>query len=467
MAGRPAVPSGFEVRGKGDLLIHRTGLEEAIRRAADPVVLTQRVADEAMTLVASVEGVLVGFIQDPSCLAFECGAGFLEPEIGCRMALDESLAGLAFRRGVTLHSDDVESDPRCRRVQGVRSLVCVPLWRQSQTAGVLVVASSRPRAFDDRDVATLTSLAEFISVVITVAVDLAGATDAFLSRVCSDTVSTSVCEGADRDAETRFVANVLNPGASSRLEIRRRIDRVLKGHGLSHVFQPVFDLRSGECFAVEALARFAGRPKRTPDVWFAEAHAMGDGIDLEVISARRALSYSRRLPRGVALCVNASPEAMISEELLHVLEGSDAEHLVMELTEEARVDDYPRLSRVLDEMRLKGVRLAIDDTGAGFASLAHILKLVPDFIKLDRELTSGIDHDPVRIALATALVSFASGLGAEIIAEGIETAAELEVLCSLGIGYGQGFFLCRPTSVDSIPDRLPTELLPAVSALAS
>ena len=103
-----------------------------------------------------------------------------------------------------------------------------------------------------------------------------------------------------------------------------------------------------------------------------------------------------------------------------------------------------------------GVRLAIDDTGAGFASFARILKLVPDFIELDRELTSGIDHDPVRVALATASAS--SGLGAEIIAEGIETAAELEVLRGLGIPYGQGFLLCRPTSVDLIPSRLPEDL---------
>ena len=104
-----------------------------------------------------------------------------------------------------------------------------------------------------------------------------------------------------------------------------------------------------------------------------------------------------------------------------------------------------------------GVRLAIDDTGAGFASLAHILKLAPDLIKLDRELTSGIDRDPVRCAPGAALVSFASRIGAEIIAEGIETASELEVLRGLGIRYGQGFLLCRPTSANSVPSRLSRE----------
>ncbi|MGD0982926.1 MAG: EAL domain-containing protein [Acidimicrobiales bacterium] len=452
-------------------MIHRTGLEEAIRRAADPVVLTQRVADEAMTLVESVDGVLVGFVQDPSWLTFECGAGHLASQIGKRIPLEGTLAGLAFRTGVTVHSDDAAGDPRiepgCRLAPSVRSLVCVPLWRHAQTAGVLCVASFRPRAFDERDVATLTSLAEFISVVITVAVDLAGVTDAFLSRVCCDAPGTGVPEEDDWAAETRFVANVLNPGALSRLETQRRIDRVLKGRGLSHVFQPVFDIKSGDCFAVEALARFSGRPKRSPDFWFAEAHALGNGVELEVMSAKGALRALSQLSGDIALCVNASPEAMISDGVRQLLERSEPGRVVMELTEEARVDDYPRLSRVLDQMRRMGVRLAIDDTGAGFASLAHILKLVPDFIKLDRELTSGIDHDPVRIALATALVSFASGLGAEIIAEGIETTEELEVLQGLDIRYGQGFLLCRPTSIDLIPARLPQEVWPASSTRAS
>jgi EAL domain-containing protein (putative c-di-GMP-specific phosphodiesterase class I) len=114
-----------------------------------------------------------------------------------------------------------------------------------------------------------------------------------------------------------------------------------------------------------------------------------------------------------------------------------------------------------------GVRLAIDDTGAGFASLAHILKLTPDIIKLDRELTSRIDHDPVRSTLAAALVTFASRTGAEIVAEGIETGTELEVLRGLGIRYGQGFLLCRPTSANSVPSRLSREASRAFAARAS
>ena len=194
---------------------------------------------------------------------------------------------------------------------------------------------------------------------------------------------------------------------------------------------------------------------------------MGVGVELELVSVAGALNCLDRLPDSLALCVNAGPEAILSAELRQKLADAAPHRIIVELTEEARVNDYQELSGSLAGLRLLGVRLAIDDTGAGFASFAHILKLAPNLIKLDRELTSGIDHDPVRGALATGLVSFASGLGAEIIAEGIETAAELEVLRGLGIRYGQGYFLCRPTSIDSLPLRLSPETLLGRHAQAS
>jgi EAL domain-containing protein (putative c-di-GMP-specific phosphodiesterase class I)/putative methionine-R-sulfoxide reductase with GAF domain len=443
-------------------MTERVGLEEAIRQAADPAVLMQRVADEAMSLVKSVEGAAVGFVHDPTWLSFECATGHLKDKVGYRVPIEGSLAGLAFKTGETLRCDDCENDPRvaretCRMLHIV-SLVCVPLWRGNQTVGVLEVISSRPRAFDDRAVATFTRLAEFIGVVIAAAVDLAVVTNTLLSRAWHDTPGAAILHGDDARAERRFIANVLNPGTLGRLEVRGRVDRFLKGRGLTHLFQPVFDLTSGDCFAVEALARFSGRLKRAPDIWFAEAHAMGIGVELEIASVKGALSSLPLLPENITLCVNAGPEAIFSDEMCQLLATCESRRVVVELTEQTKVDDYPGLSSVLDQLGLLGVRLAIDDTGAGFASFAHILKLAPDIIKLDRELTSGIDQDPVRAALATALVSFASRIGAEIIAEGIETAAELDVLRNLGIHYGQGHLLCRPTSIDLIPSSLPQEL---------
>ena len=452
-------------------MIDRTGLQEAIRRAVDSVSLMQRVADEAMTLVHGAEGVLIGLVRD-DWLTFECGAGYLEEQIGKRAPLHGSLSGLAIRTGETLRCDDAEGDSRveldlCHAFRVV-STVCVPLRRGRYAVGVLSVSSSRGHAFDDRDVATLTSLAEFVSVVIAAACDLAGVTDALLSRARQGSArAASVFSGDSRVAEERFVANVLSPGALGGLETRSRVERFLSGRGLAHVFQPVFDVTNGELFGVEALARFSARPKRTPDVWFADAHAMGIGVPLEVASVRAALACLSRLPEGIALCVNAGPEAMASEEVLQIIRASESKRIVVELTEQVKVDDYPRLSCALEQLRLMGARLAIDDTGAGFASLAHILKLAPDIIKLDRELVCGIDHDPVRSALGGALVTFAAQTGAEIIAEGIETAAELDVVRGLGIRYGQGYFLCRPTSVECIPNRLGREAMSGAATRAS
>lgn len=452
-------------------MIGWTGLEDAIRRAADPLVLMQRVADEVVNLVDDADGVLVGFANDSGWLTFVCASGSVSTQVGSRIKLKASLAGLAFKSGETLDSKDAMKDPRVdptfRRLTSVKSLVCVPLRRRTETVGVLCVTSSRPKAFDERDIATLTGLAEFISVSIAVAFDLAEPINALLTRVSRDAPGAAAAHGDNREAKERFVANVLDPGAMGRLETRGRVDRFLTGRGLTHVFQPVFDITNGDCFAVEALARFAGRPKRGPAVWFAEAHALGVGMELEIVSIKQALHAQVQLPDDVTLCVNAGPAAILSDEVHQLLAGYDARRIVMELTEETKVEDYPRLSSALERLCLLGVRLAIDDTGAGFASFAHILKLAPEIIKLDRELTSGIDHDPVRAALATALVSFASQLGTEIIAEGIETAAELEVLRNLGIRYGQGYFLFRPTSIDSIPTSLPREIWAATTKRAS
>ena len=126
------------------------------------------------------------------------------------------------------------------------SMVCVPLHRAEETVGVLCVTSSRPWAFDECDVAVFTRLAEFISAAIAVAVELASATDEILVR-----------NGRDMFKQ-RFVANVVTPAVVTHYETRKSVERFLTGRGLSHVFQPVFDISNGQCFAIEALARFSG-----------------------------------------------------------------------------------------------------------------------------------------------------------------------------------------------------------------
>lgn len=225
---------------------------------------------------------------------------------------------------------------------------------------------------------------------------------------------------------------------------RHRIDRALAPGALTMVFQPVADLTTGDLVGAEALARFACEPGRPPNEWFAEADAIGRGVELELDAVTAALDQLHRLPPGTFLAVNVSPATATSAEFDTLIAGHPAERVVLELTEHTRVDDYDALLSTLDGLRRRGVRIAVDDTGAGYAGFQHILGLRPHILKLDITLTRGIDADPVRRSLATALVSFATEIGATIVAEGIEVPEELSTLQDIGIPWGQGYHLARP-----------------------
>ncbi len=225
---------------------------------------------------------------------------------------------------------------------------------------------------------------------------------------------------------------------------RRRVERVLESDALRMVFQPIAELGTGRVVGAEALARFECEPRRPPNEWFAEAAEVGLGVELELAAVAAALAGLDGLPAEVFLSVNVSPAAAITSALHDLLAGSPGQRLVVELTEHRSVDDYQPLLRSLDTFRQRAVRVAVDDAGAGYAGLQHILRLRPDIIKLDTDLTRGIHIDPVRRALAASLLTFAHDTGATIVAEGIETSEELDTLRSLGVPWGQGYHLARP-----------------------
>jgi EAL domain-containing protein (putative c-di-GMP-specific phosphodiesterase class I) len=225
------------------------------------------------------------------------------------------------------------------------------------------------------------------------------------------------------------------------------------------VFQPIVDLNTSSVIGVEALARFQCQPQRSPDIWFAEAAQVDLSVELELAAIEAALAQLPDLPDDVLMSVNASPLTAMSPGLVAALARSAGPRVVLELTEHTRIDDYPTLLAALDELRWQGVRIAVDDAGAGYAGLHQILELRPDIIKLDVDITRGIDTDPVRRALAASLVSFGHDTGAVIVAEGVETAEELDTLGQLGVPWGQGFLLARPAPLPAhAPDgsaRLP------------
>ena len=228
------------------------------------------------------------------------------------------------------------------------------------------------------------------------------------------------------------------------LEARRdEIRRFVDGEGVSMVFQPIVDLETCEAVGWEALARFRSIPLWPPDRWFAEAVVLELGVQLELATIRQAIALLPRLPEHAYLSVNCSHRAARSAEMVTTL-APIAHRVVIEITEHEAVDDYDELSLALEELRTRGVRVAIDDAGAGFASLRHTLLLAPDIVKVDISLTRAIDQDRGRRALASALISFADEMGMAIVAEGIETEAELRTLRDLGVRFGQGFFLAEP-----------------------
>ncbi|MFI1991592.1 EAL domain-containing protein [Actinoplanes sp. NPDC020271] len=219
---------------------------------------------------------------------------------------------------------------------------------------------------------------------------------------------------------------------------------VLRSGAIQPSFQPVVRLKDGEIVAFEALARFREHHFASPDQAFAAANAAGLGVELELLAMQRALASLDGIPGDAYLSTNLSVEAILDPQVQETLLANAHRRLAVELTEHTQVHDYPRLVAVTERFRAAGILIAVDDAGAGFASLSHILQLRPDIIKLDITLTSGIDTDPVRMALARCLAGFATDIGAVLVAEGIETAAEHEKLLMLGVQFGQGYLLGRP-----------------------
>lgn len=231
--------------------------------------------------------------------------------------------------------------------------------------------------------------------------------------------------------------------------IRTRTRDVIVARQFDIVYQPIMDAVTRRPKGFESLCRFRPDPYRPPNVWIEEAHQVGMQQDLEICLIEEAVKALNHLPDDIYISVNASPDTVASGDLADVLQPWPAERIVLEVTEHSMVADYDILLRQLETLRFRGVRLAIDDAGAGYAGLQHIVRLHPDIIKLDISLTQQIDESVVRRSLGAALVSFANEIGADIVAEGIETGAELATLTELGVPLAQGYFLGRPSDLET------------------
>ena len=251
-------------------------------------------------------------------------------------------------------------------------------------------------------------------------------------------------------AGTAVAPGVVSGLRAAHPQTRDLLDVLAQPEDLRVHLQPVVELATGRAWGVEALARFPGHPQPGPAAWFSAALAAGWGPALETIALCGALDVLDRLPAGLALTVNLSPAALLRPDVTELLLDAAPGRLLVEITEHEAVADYDALVRVLGGLRAAGIRVGIDDFGAGHSSLRHVLELTPDVVKLDISLTSGVDADPAKCALVEAMVAFCARIGALVIAEGIEEAGELATLLELGVGYGQGWYLARPASPEVV-----------------
>ena len=261
----------------------------------------------------------------------------------------------------------------------------------------------------------------------------------------------------------RLVGAILSPAERSddASRVRDVLAGVLADRAFAPVFQPIVTLSSGDIVGHEALTRFADGMR--PDLRFAEAARVGLGLDFELATIGLALEASRELPEGTWLAVNVSPELVLEGHRLRTLLESASRAVSLELTEHAAIDDYATVRGALDRLRPLA-RVAVDDAGAGFASLRHILELGPDLVKLDASLVRGLEGDPIRQSLIAGLAHFAATAGFDLLGEAIETMSEARTLASLGVQLGQGYLFGRPVAVD---EMTPPQVLIAPPVRAS
>ena len=273
---------------------------------------------------------------------------------------------------------------------------------------------------------------------------------------------------AKRDG--RCLVRIFDPATSkTTLDIRALNERsaavadVLSGGGLWPVFQPVIDLRNGEVLAFEGLTRLPeGTPFRDPGVLFEAAEAAGRTYELDLACITSILNGARTIDRRVSLSLNLSPRTLETPEFAPgpfvgrlSVAGWEPQRVIIELTEREAVRDIDRLRSVLERLRATGMRIAADDVGAGNAGLRLLSQIHFDIVKLDLALVQEGARRGSSLDVVRSIADLAARWGAMVIAEGVETPAQLRLLRSLPIAAAQGYLLGRPAAV---PDQRSIDL---------
>ena len=230
---------------------------------------------------------------------------------------------------------------------------------------------------------------------------------------------------------------------------REDIVGLIEDDSMSMVYQPIVDIRgwsasTSTIIGYESLARF---PHSTPPEWFNLAGSSGLGVDLEILALKAGIRGFSALGQGPFLALNLSNPTLLSPQLPVALEGIDPGRVVLELSDTARIRSYEVTRRAVERLRERGIRLAVDDVGAGEIDMWHILRLDPDIIKLDRQLVADQENVRRNDALIRGITTMARDLGIMVIAEALETDGERQRLLDLGVEFGQGYLFGKPASL--------------------
>ncbi|MEM1340886.1 MAG: EAL domain-containing protein [Pseudomonadota bacterium] len=235
---------------------------------------------------------------------------------------------------------------------------------------------------------------------------------------------------------------------------RARIERVLSSSDFYAVYQPLVRLRDRRVIGYEALSRFTAPEKMTPDIWFLDAADVGLGIDLELATLKAALDGLTALPQGTYLSINASPDLISDPQFIELLKKHPVKRLLLEISELSDAQDNAAFHRGVQEIKRLGLRIAIDDVGAGYSGLQRIALLQPDMLKIDRALAQEIDLNITHRAIVSALVHFAQETGTQVLVEGVERPEEAAALRVLGVNFAQGWHFGKPGPINDFTKQV-------------
>lgn len=412
----------------------------AMNASLDPAALMRRVAEQMCLLAPKAGGAAVSVLTSEDEFVVVSAHGLVESLRGLSLPREGTLQGRAIATGKAQVSLDawndvslIEEVREIGRKLGIKSLIVIPLLHRGEAIGALSLTASDAFAFNKRDVAAMEASGRFISALIGAHAEMSSLLDDFLSDP----------NLSGRDATARFIGAVLWPELAENDDLHQRLDDVMTTPtNLTTAFQPIVDLDTGSAVGFEALSRFPEHYGLAPRKWFDIARRLGRNLSLEVAALERALVAAADMPADCFIAVNLSPLTAMDPTVQEILLEQTCP-LVVEITE---YEPFPEtLADALKPLRDRGIRLAIDDAGAGFASFTQMLRVRPDIIKIDGTLTAGIDDDPVKRALVSAVVRLAEELDAVTVAEAVEESRQADALRQLGVRLGQGYLFGRPT----------------------